>query len=112
MMIKNRDPFFAQTAAPRVQVETLLDQVGSLMQVKDGARYLFGGTDYTVNPINGQLSQLPTAYAANLEIGRASCRERVCQYGEISVLAVQLKKKPNDTHTMTTRRTTSQTQEI
>lgn len=65
MMIKNRDPFFAQTAAPRVQVQTLLDQVGSLMQVKDGARYLFGGTDYTVNPINGQLSQLATAYAAN-----------------------------------------------
>src|SRR3546814_8724195 len=71
MMIKNRDPFFAQTTAPRVQVETLLDQVGSLMQVKDGARYLFGGTDYTVNPINGQLSQLPTAYAANLVPGAA-----------------------------------------
>src|SRR3546814_7672455 len=45
MMIKNRDPFFAQTAAPRVQVETLLDQVGSLMQVKDGARYLFGRSE-------------------------------------------------------------------
>src|SRR3546814_13672634 len=27
------------------------------------------------------------------EIGRASCRERVCQYGEISVVAVSLKKK-------------------
>src|SRR3546814_17303694 len=26
------------------------------------------------------------------EIGRASCRERVCQYGEISVVAVSLKK--------------------
>src|SRR3546814_14603835 len=29
------------------------------------------------------------------EIGRASCRERVCQYGEISVVAVSLKKKQN-----------------
>src|SRR3546814_18545492 len=28
-----------------------------------------------------------------LEIGRASCRERVCQYVEISVVAVSLKKK-------------------
>src|SRR3546814_20481809 len=27
------------------------------------------------------------------EIGRASCRERVCQYVEISVVAVDLKKK-------------------
>src|SRR3546814_21190406 len=29
------------------------------------------------------------------EIGRASCRERVCQYVEISVVAVSLKKKLN-----------------
>src|SRR3546814_15575737 len=29
-------------------------------------------------------------------IGRASCRERVCQYGEISVVAVSLKKKTNN----------------
>src|SRR3546814_12897672 len=27
-----------------------------------------------------------------VEIGRASCRERVCQYGTISVVAVSLKK--------------------
>src|SRR3546814_19786390 len=27
------------------------------------------------------------------EIGRASCRERVCQYGMISVVAVSIKKK-------------------
>src|SRR3546814_11709757 len=27
------------------------------------------------------------------EIGRASCRERVCQYGSISVVAASLKKK-------------------
>src|SRR3546814_11355196 len=29
------------------------------------------------------------------EIGRASCRERVCQYVSISVVAVSLKKKYN-----------------
>src|SRR3546814_19125122 len=30
------------------------------------------------------------------EIGRASCRERVCQYVEISVVAVSLKKKKRE----------------
>src|SRR3546814_19248055 len=35
---------------------------------------------------------------AELEIGRASCRERVCQYVKISVVAVSLKKK-NATYT-------------
>src|SRR3546814_14296009 len=29
------------------------------------------------------------------KIGRASCRERVCQYVEISVVAVELKQKTN-----------------
>lgn len=63
-MIKNRDPFFASTAAPRAQAETLLDRLGNLLQVKDGDRFLFAGANYTTNPMNGQLSQLPTAYAA------------------------------------------------
>src|SRR3546814_8008751 len=31
------------------------------------------------------------------KIGRASCRGRVCQYVEISVVAVELKKKETDT---------------
>src|SRR3546814_18623454 len=37
------------------------------------------------------------------EIGRASCRERVCQYVSISVVAVSLKKKnnANKSHRMT-----------
>src|SRR3546814_14472261 len=33
----------------------------------------------------------------NDEIGRASCRERVCQYVSISVVAVTLKKKQRPT---------------
>src|SRR3546814_12078386 len=37
------------------------------------------------------------------EIGRASCRERVCQYVSISVVAVSLKKK-NDTQVESTDR--------
>src|SRR3546814_12185814 len=31
------------------------------------------------------------------KLGRASCRERVCQYGLISVVAVSLTKKPINT---------------
>src|SRR3546814_16454682 len=32
------------------------------------------------------------------QIGRASCRERVCQYVWISVVALSLKKKSNNRH--------------
>src|SRR3546814_19352590 len=35
--------------------------------------------------------------SANIKIGRASCRERVCQYVSISVVAVSLKKKDAST---------------
>src|SRR3546814_19693521 len=41
-----------------------------------------------------------------LEIGRASCRERVCQYVEISGVAVSLKKKKE---TITKSTTTTKT---
>lgn len=57
-MIKNRDPFFAETAAPRVQAEALLDRIGNLLQTRDGDRYIFAGTNYTQNPINGAVSGL------------------------------------------------------
>src|SRR3546814_18618400 len=35
------------------------------------------------------------------QIGRESCRERVCQYVYISVVAVSLKKKKRKTHKLT-----------
>src|SRR3546814_16297165 len=40
----------------------------------------------------------PTGSPEILEIGRASCRERVCQSGLISVVAVSLTKNQNKTH--------------
>lgn len=64
MMIKNRDPFFAKTAAPETQAATLLDQIGSILQTRDGDRYIFSGTNYNTNPLNGTLSDLPTVYGA------------------------------------------------
>src|SRR3546814_12301914 len=38
-------------------------------------------------------------FACAWKIGRASCRERVCQYVSISVVAVSLKKKTQAIHT-------------
>jgi len=62
MMIKNRDPFFAATAAPAAQAATILDQIGSILQTRDGDRYIFSGTNYNANPLNGTLSDLPAVY--------------------------------------------------
>src|SRR3546814_11314787 len=51
------------------------------------------------NKRNGQsgarhvASILPAAPIGDAEIGRASCRDRVCQYGSVSVVGVSLKKK-------------------
>src|SRR3546814_19794104 len=44
-------------------------------------------------PAGADLETPAPAPAAGCEIGRASCRERVCQYGKISVVGVSLKKK-------------------
>src|SRR3546814_14392036 len=49
--------------------------------------------------INRLRPQLAKVQGANLsmQIGRASCRERVCQYGSIEVVAGSIKKKKQDT---------------
>lgn len=65
MMIENRDPSFAATSAPAVQANSLLDQIGTLLQVKDGDRYLFSGTNYSSNPLGiTPLSSISTTYPA------------------------------------------------
>ncbi|MBX3453532.1 flagellin [Ferrovibrio sp.] len=64
LMIKNRDTTFAATSAPASQANALLDQIGSALLVKDGDRYLFSGGNYGDAPISGQLSSIPTQYAA------------------------------------------------
>src|SRR3546814_14276254 len=46
-----------------------------------------------------------TSGTVQKEIGRASCRERVCQYVSISVVAVSLKKKKNVIHDRRTTQT-------
>src|SRR3546814_19869356 len=54
-----------------------------------GLQIISGGMRHSADPIPA------TAEASMLQIGRASCRERVCLYVEIPVVAVSLKKKPN-----------------
>jgi len=61
-MIKNRDPFFASTAAPQIQMNSLIDRVGGLLTTRDADRYIFGGSNYTTSPINGTVSNLPVVY--------------------------------------------------
>src|SRR3546814_17447410 len=45
-------------------------------------------------PTDATASTWPEASATpRLQIGRASCRERVCQYGQLTVVAVSIKNK-------------------
>src|SRR3546814_14986753 len=48
--------------------------------------------DFTYARLQRSQKEVETGYDAK-EIGRASCRERVCPYVSISVVAVSLKKK-------------------
>lgn len=71
LMVKNRDSTFALTSSPAAQAGSLLDQIGSVLQTRDGERYLFAGTNYSDNPLGTQLSSLPTAYPAGAVPGSA-----------------------------------------
>src|SRR3546814_12819442 len=62
----------------------------ALTNVKTGKPWADGFR--TVHPTNKAALSMATD-KERLEIGRASCRERVCEYVSISVVAVSLKKK-------------------
>src|SRR3546814_12919607 len=51
------------------------------------------GADAFYTGANAQAIVKAVTQAPRNQIGRASGRERVCQYGEISVVAVSVKKK-------------------
>src|SRR3546814_17531555 len=51
------------------------------------------GTISVSAPIIGRAADAAEARAGALKIGRASCRERVCEYVSSSVVAVQLQQK-------------------
>src|SRR3546814_18906656 len=58
-----------------------------------GPRSGFGATDYDAWAEVLQVNTLAPLRMVERWLGRASCRERVCQYVSISVGAVSLKKK-------------------
>src|SRR3546814_14475093 len=61
-----------------------------LQERLESRAYELGGSDYCAPAqlVGDFIRGVPST-----EIGRASCRERVCQYVYISVVAVSLKKK-------------------
>src|SRR3546814_14056378 len=70
-----------------VALAGLLTAAAAIARRKSTAASLSSATDGAARPDSASA----TADAAN--IGRAPCRERVCQYGQITVVAVPLKKK-------------------
>src|SRR3546814_12396478 len=74
----------ARATAIQVNAEDLSDPVK--MQQFAAAQGQLGGT-------LSRLLATVEAYPEVKKIGRASCRERVCQYVSISVVAVSLKQK-------------------
>src|SRR3546814_17248654 len=61
---------------------------GNAVMQGTNALTLGGGNDWAYGGVGSSV--------LNLEIGRASCRARVCQYVYISVVGVSLKKKKNN----------------
>src|SRR3546814_12167316 len=87
------------TAAPRLQTSPAGPLAGprrAFDKTLCAASCPISNLHRAMRPLHGLLSpefprQTPPATA--VEIGRASCRERVCQYVYISVVSVSLKKK-------------------
>src|SRR3546814_14655753 len=85
-----------QTSLYQQRVHALDSQLGTLGKMRTLARQELDMNLPLVK--SGDVSQseiLRMQRNVADEIGRASCRERVCQYGSISVGAVALKKKIN-----------------
>src|SRR3546814_13429683 len=80
-------------------------------RVKLGAQTISGPIRFSAPEDLGRRRIVPVIDAfldEHAEIGRASCRERVCQYVSISVVAVSLKKKHTYDNKMRPKKTTTQ----
>src|SRR3546814_12495909 len=75
----------AEEHAPVVELVFTRLHAGGKFDKKDGGAYAFSGGLHGVG--------VSVTNALSNKIGRASCRERVCQYFLISVVAVSLKKQ-------------------
>src|SRR3546814_11598992 len=84
----------ATTAKVPASVATRWCRNNSPSGTATGASFSRASAKSGVSPILSRTHSPNTTSTAD-KIGRASCRERVCQYVEISVDAVTLKKKTN-----------------
>src|SRR3546814_14773277 len=84
-----------ERAMERCLVVLLLCCVSAFASASGGVRVLpqDSGVDVRLRGISAVDADVAWASGAKGKIGRASCRERVCQYVYISVVAVSLKKK-------------------
>src|SRR3546814_14980555 len=83
-----REPNDGQVAT-EAQIARQVRQVGDLRVHHKRSCHLDAREVDTVTPVVDAIAHP----LVRLEIGRASCRERVCQYVYISLVAVSLKKK-------------------
>src|SRR3546814_17834427 len=82
-LVGTADTFYLDGPAHRLQA--VLDRLGA----KSSFRFVPGRTHFDLYAEGEDKMALLKA----IEIGRASCRERVCKYVSISGVAVYLKKK-------------------
>src|SRR3546814_17379629 len=101
--------FFKQKTAYEMRISDWSSDVCSsdLLEVRAAAGGTVseaGGTDEDALGISIVIDHghgVTSTYGHLSEIGRASCRERVCQYVSISVVAVSLNKKTQTTTNIT-----------
>src|SRR3546814_16315415 len=82
-----------------------LEQEALQTAVQDSVQKLLA--DSKLRPAMQHSVDLAEGYEAGKEIGRASCRARVCKYVEISVDGVCFKKKHKDTPLINQHKNTS-----
>src|SRR3546814_16783801 len=86
---------------PRDPITTRSMSCFSARRVTSSAASPNGNASLYATPARSRmLLALRTAYSEPLEIGRASCREGVCQYVLISVVAGSVQKKEYITDTL------------
>src|SRR3546814_16355714 len=88
--------FLKQKTAYEVRISDWSSDVcSSDLKLKNQYGMKGGWTVPTVMGLNQTLVALRAVEDAAKKIGRASCRERVCQYVSISVVSASLKKNNN-----------------
>src|SRR3546814_12909940 len=90
MMVKSARIAIIGGGLSGLYAAALLEERGIKDYVVLEARETFGGRIISVPDVSGPGWD---KVGGRLEIGRASCREKVCQYVWISVVAVSSKKK-------------------